>query len=165
MKRILVAAIAIAAAAACTAKAGGEQIEKKIVEIYAGQGLTVTKVTCPKSIEVKVGTKFTCQATFDSGETFNVEGTISSKDKSEFQYGVEITEPNYIASKLEKAITDGITEQRSAPKSVTCGKPGLHHPPASGELECAAVDQSDVSHKVRFKFTAAGAPDNWEVVD
>lgn len=164
MKRI-VAVIALAFAAACTAKAGGEQIEKKIVEIYAGQGLTITKVTCPKSIEVKVGTKFTCDATFDNGETFKVEGTISSKDKSEFQYGVAIPEANYISAKLEKAITDGITEQRSAPKSVTCGKPGLHHPPASGELECTAVDQGDVAHKVKFTFDAAGAPQNWEVVD
>jgi|GEM_PF-3000815 len=168
MKRHLSAAVAItalAAAAGCTAKAAGDQIEKKIIELYASDGVVVSKVTCPKSVEVKVGATFECSAVVDSGETFKVTGTVASKEGTDFKYNIETPEPNYISAKLEKMITDGITEQRSAPKSVTCGTPGLHHAPASGQLDCVVVDSSDVSHKVVFKFTEAGVADSWEVVE
>lgn len=164
MKRLLIP-VALVAVAGCTAKAGGEQVEKKITEIYAAEGVKPSKVTCPKAIDVKVGTSFTCQAAFDSGETFVVDGTITSKKGTDFEYNVKMPEPNYISAKLEKMIVDGITAQRSAPKSVTCGTPGLHHSPANHVVDCVAVDGEGNNHKVVFKFTEAGAADAWEVVD
>lgn len=163
MKRSL-SFVAVVALAACN-KAGGEQIEKKMIEIFKGQGITATAVKCPSQIDVKVGGTFTCQATFDSGETLPVEGTITSKDGANFQYSIEIKEPNYVAAKLEQMIVEGITQQRTAPKSVTCGAPGVHRSPTTGSLDCIAVDDQDRQHRVVFKFDDKGQAANWEVVD
>ncbi len=167
MKRTLcaLAVIATATATGCNAKAGGEQIEKKITEILAGDGLVTSKVTCPKTIATKVDSTFTCQVTFDNGEMFPVEGVVTSKSGSKFEYNVKITSPHYVAAKLEKIIIDGITAQRTAPKSVTCGAPGIHRSPPDGKLDCVAVDDAGTNHKAVFTFTADGLPDRWEVVD
>lgn len=164
MKRILLAAT-LASAAACTAKAGGEQVEKAVTERMVAQGLVVQKIVCPKSIEVKVGTTFDCQITFDNNETFTVRSTVTSKEGTNWEYNFEIVEPSYIAAKLEKALHDGLVEQTQVtPKAVVCGKAGVYRVPATREVLCDVTAPDGTMVKARFDFDEKGQAKGWKVL-
>ena len=123
------------------------------------------KATCPKAIEVKVDATFRCQVTFDNGESFTVDGTVTSKHGTNFEYKVPINEPNFIAAKLEKNLAEELAKQAAAPQSVTCGPPGIHRPPADHKLGCDVVNASGAPAKLVVTFDAAGIAQGWEIVE
>lgn len=150
------------AATACTAKAGGDQIEAKTRELFKAQGLVVTKVDCPRSIQVKVGTTFQCSVTFDNGETFGLRGEVTSKSGKNFEYSLLPVEANYVTEKIVKVISDGLTEQvKITPTSVACGAPGIHKAPA--KFACKVVAPDGSTGQVAVDIDDKGAV-NWRLV-
>lgn len=140
-------------AAACTAKASGEQVEKKIGEWAASQNITLTKTTCPKTIKVEVATVFDCQVTVDNGEALTIRGTITSKSGKNFEYEIKPLEPTYFADKLIAYLDEALTKQVGVkPKSVTCGAPGLHKVPADRKVLCSATDPQGIATPIAVTF-------------
>ncbi|MEZ4399917.1 MAG: DUF4333 domain-containing protein [Kofleriaceae bacterium] len=150
------------AVTACTAKAGGDQIEAKARELFKAQGLVVTKVDCPRSISVKVGTTFQCSVTFDNGEVFGLRGEVTSKAGKNFEYSLAPVEANYVTEKIGKIISDGLTEQvKITPTAVDCGAAGIHKAPATFSCKVTAPDGS--TGQVDVEVDPQGSV-NWHLV-
>ena len=140
-------------AVACTNKASGEQVEKKIQEWATSQNITLTKTTCPKTIKVEVDTVFDCQVTVDNGEVLTIRGTITSKSGKNFEYSIKPIEPAYFTEKLTAYLDEALTQQVGVkPKSVTCGSPGIHKVPAERKVMCSATDPQGVATPIAVTF-------------
>ena len=165
--RIAAAALALAALAAlagCNAKAAGGQVEKKIVDWAKAQGVEIKQATCPKAIKVEVNTTFECKATTAADEALTFVGTITSKSGSNFEYSIKILEPTYFAEKAATLLHDELSQQAAgAPKSVTCGPPGLHKIPADHKVTCDVVAPDDKAVKVVLTFKDDGSLDGYDV--
>lgn len=160
----IAAALALAALAACSAKAAGGQVEKKIVDWAKAQGVELTKATCPKAIKVEVNTTFECKATTAGDEELTFVGTITSKSGSNFEYSIKILEPTYFAEKAATMLHDELSQQAAgAPKAVTCGAPGLHKIPADHKVTCDVVAPDDKAVKVVLTFKDDGTLDGYDV--
>ncbi len=157
-------ALTLAATAACDAKAAGGQIEKKILEWAKAQGFELKQATCPKSIKVEVKATFECKATTGFDETLTIVGTITSKSGSNFEYAIKVVEPTYFAEKAAALLTDELSQQEAgAPKSVSCGTPGLRKIPADGKVTCDVVAPDDKPVKVVLTFKDDGTLDRYDV--
>ena len=150
------------AAAACTGKAKGDQIEKKITEWGKEQGVGFKGVKCPASIDVKVGGTFTCTATTPLDETLTINGKVTSKSGSNFEYSIELVEKTYFAEKVAAMLDEQLTQQFSVkPKAVDCGAAGLHKIPANLTVVCTATDPQGIATKIDVTFKADGAVERW----
>lgn len=160
----IAAALALAALAACGTKAAGGQVEKKIVDWAKAQGVDLKQASCPKSIKVEVNSTFECKATTAGDEALTVVGTITSKSGSNFEYSIKVLEPTYFAEKAATMLHDELALQAAgAPKSVTCGAPGLHKIPADHKLTCDVVAPDDKALKVVLTFKDDGSLDGYEI--
>lgn len=156
------APLVVAVAAACTSKASGEQVEKKIQEWATSQNITLTKTTCPKTIKVEVNTVFDCQVTVDNGEELTIRGTITSKSGKNFEYSIKPVEATYFTEKLTGYLDEALTQQVGVkPKSVTCGAPGLHKVPAELKVMCSATDPQGIATPIAITFAADGTVSSW----
>lgn len=156
------APLALVVAAACTGKASGEQVEKKIQEWATSQNIKLTSATCPKSIKVEVNTVFDCQIKIDNGEELTIRGTITSKSGNNFEYSIKPVESTYFAEKLTEYLDQALTTQVGVkPKSVTCGAPGLHKVPADLKVMCSATDPQGVATPIAITFGADGNVVSW----
>ena len=147
---------------ACTAKAPGDQFEKKIIEWGKANGAEMAKATCPKSIKVEVDATFTCTATLVNGDELTMAGKVTSKSGSNFEYSIKPVEPTYYAEKAATYLGEALTEQTGVkPKAVECGAPGLRRIPTDLKITCSATDPEDRTTKFDFVFKADGAIDRW----
>ena len=164
MQRLLVTSlslVAFAGLAACN-KAEGAQIEKKLMERFKASGGEFKAVKCPKTIEVKVDATFTCTGTTMGDETLTINGKITSKSGSNFEYTYEVAESVYIADKLATGLGEDLTKQTGIkPTSVDCGPAGVHKVPANLTVVCTAVDPKGIGTKIDIKFKADGTIEGW----
>jgi Domain of unknown function (DUF4333) len=77
--RLVMAALATVALAACTKTVNTDALEQQIAaELQAQAGVTPSSVDCPDDVEAEAGGTFTCTATADDGSTATI--TVTQQD-------------------------------------------------------------------------------------
>lgn len=136
-----------------------EQIEQGIEE----QTGVVAVVQCPGDVEVKVGSTFSCTATFEDGSTQAILVTPDEED----QLAWELQAPPGVAgseldmAKIEKSITDGIAEQLELTVTVECPESVTQE--AGSTFDCIATAEDGSTATVLVSQTDDEGNVTWEL--
>lgn len=99
-------------------------------------GVTVAKVTCPESREMKAADAFECTADIDGGAKLTVQ--VTQKDgEGNIDWKVSKTEGMIDLVAVETSVVNGLKEQAGVGATVTCG--GKYRSAQPGKtFECRA---------------------------
>jgi len=115
--------------------------------------------TCPESVKIEKGAKFSCTAKFGAA-TATVE-----MQQNDDEGNVTITSSTgiLVANKLEKLIAEGIGKQANVHVDAACGDRVRPATPGS-TFQCDVKDAKGVTAKVNVKVKDASGSVDWELV-
>lgn len=160
--RALAAAALAAAGWACATKAGGAQVERKVVEWAKASGFDLAQVRCPPSIAVAVGATFDCTGALPGGDVVTVRGTITSKSGSNFEYALALVDKLYSDEVLVEYLAGALLQRTGTkPAAVACGPGGYHKLPADLTIRCTATDPQGITTPIAVTVDADASVVGW----
>lgn len=157
-----IAALAMAALAACTSMLNMDEAKTAITAGIAEQtGLTV-EVTCPDEREIKAGDVFECTATPALGGQLTVQVT-QDDDQGNITWSVTQTTGLLDLQKVVAAVHDGIMQQLTVDATIDCGA-GQYRAAVAGEtFTCTATTADGQSALVDVEVLDTDGNINWSL--
>lgn len=108
------------------------QLERQLKARYP---VDQVRVTCPKGVEARAGTAFSCRAILD-GATVTLMGTVTS---SSGRYNIQPSEAIVVSAEAASTLQQQISSQLQKSVSVYCGAPPLRIVAVGGQFNCTAT--------------------------